>query len=130
MGSGRRGPIVHWLTLLLILLAAPPAVAEPVPAGPGSPDRSTLREGYRRYQGVCGHCHGPDGVGSTFAESLIAPVPARERFLAAVRDGVSTSRGEMRGFAEDPNVAPYLDAIYAYLVERAAGRLGRGRPPG
>jgi hypothetical protein len=34
----------------------------------------------------------------------------------------------MRGFAGDPNVEPYLEAIYAYLADRAAGRLGRGRP--
>ncbi len=25
--------------------------------------------GYRRYHAGCNHCHGPDGVGSTFASS-------------------------------------------------------------
>jgi hypothetical protein len=35
----------------------------------------------------------------------------------------------MRGFASDPNVAPYIDAIYAYLDARRRGVVGRGRPP-
>ena len=34
----------------------------------------------------------------------------------------------MKGFAGDPNVAPYIDDIYAYLQARADGALGRGRP--
>src|SRR4051794_19875180 len=108
-----------------------PTRADPA-ASPGAavPDRALtiVREGYRRYQGVCGHCHGPDGVGSTFAPSLIDPLPSRERFAAAVLEGVTGARGVMRGFAGDPNVEPYLDAMYSYLVDRATGRLGRGRP--
>jgi mono/diheme cytochrome c family protein len=91
-------------------------------------DPASVREGYRRYQGVCGHCHGPDGSGSSFAPGLIDPLPSRERFATAVLEGVSGPSGVMRGFAGDPNVEPYLDAMYAYLVERASGRLGRGRP--
>jgi mono/diheme cytochrome c family protein len=89
---------------------------------------AALREGYRRYQGVCGHCHGPDGLGSSFAPGLIASLPSRGRFAAAVLGGASGPRGVMRGFSGDPNVEPYLDAIYAYLAARASGRLGRGRP--
>jgi hypothetical protein len=34
----------------------------------------------------------------------------------------------MKGFSGDPNVAPYVDDIYAYLQARADGVLGRGRP--
>jgi hypothetical protein len=34
----------------------------------------------------------------------------------------------MKGFAADPNFAPYIDDIYAYLQARADGALGRGRP--
>jgi mono/diheme cytochrome c family protein len=91
---------------------------------------SPVHEGWRRYQGVCGHCHGPDGAGSSFAPSLVDPLPPRDRFDVAVLRGVSGTRGVMRGFAGDPNVEPYLDAIYAYLEARASGRLGRGRPDG
>ena len=27
--------------------------------------------GFRRYHAGCNHCHGPDGVGSTFAPALV-----------------------------------------------------------
>jgi mono/diheme cytochrome c family protein len=116
--------------LLLLAFLFPPLHC---PAWAGSAVLShdpaaSVREGYRRYQGVCGHCHGPDGLGSSFASGLIAPLPDRGRFAAAVLGGASGPRGVMRGFAGDPNVEPYLDAIYAYLTERASGRLGRGRP--
>jgi hypothetical protein len=36
----------------------------------------------------------------------------------------------MQGFADDPNIAPYIDDIYAYLQARSDGVLGRGRPAG
>jgi mono/diheme cytochrome c family protein len=77
---------------------------------------SAVHEGYRRYQGVCGHCHGPDGAGSSFAPSLVDPLPGHDRFVAVVVRGVASPRGVMRGFAGDPNVEPYLEAIYAYLA--------------
>jgi mono/diheme cytochrome c family protein len=117
------------LLLLLALLVPPPH--RPATAGSAAPlhdPAASVREGYRRYQGVCSHCHGPDGLGSSFASGLIAPLPSRGRFAAAVLGCASGPRGVMRGFAGDPNVEPYLDAIYAYLGERASGRLGRGRP--
>jgi hypothetical protein len=34
----------------------------------------------------------------------------------------------MKGFADDPNIAPYSDDIDAYLQARSDGALGRGRP--
>jgi hypothetical protein len=34
----------------------------------------------------------------------------------------------MKGFAADPNIAPFVDDIYAYLQARADGALARGRP--
>ena len=115
--------------LLLLLLAATLPAQNPARAGQAArPDPATLREGWRRYQGVCGHCHGPDGAGSSFAPGLIAPLAERARFAAVTLDGIAGPRGVMRGFAGDPNVEPHLDAIYAYLAERASGRLGRGRP--
>jgi mono/diheme cytochrome c family protein len=77
-----------------------------------APSVSTLHEGYRRYQAVCAHCHGPDGAGSTFA-------PAGGRI---------NGNSVMKGFAGDPNVVPYVNDIYAYLRARAEHVLGRGRP--
>jgi mono/diheme cytochrome c family protein len=127
VGCGR------WAGLLTgLLLLALPFTSPHHPAWAGSAalphDPTSVREGYRRYQGVCGHCHGPDGAGSSFAPGLIDPVPSRARFAAAVLEGASGPHGVMRGFGGDPNVEPYLEAIYAYLAERASGRLGRGRP--
>ncbi|TCU14866.1 c-type cytochrome [Rhizobium sullae] len=94
----------------------------------GKADARTYN-GYRRYHGGCNHCHGPDGVGSTFASSLVDRRLDIETFRRVVRDGQSKSGSSaMKGFANDPNFAPYIDDIYAYLQARADGALGRGRP--
>jgi mono/diheme cytochrome c family protein len=84
--------------------------------------------GYRRYHAGCSHCHGQDGLGSTFAPSLIGSLPSVESFRRIVRDGQSNGVAVMKGFGDDPNVIPYIDDIYAYLQARADGVLGRGRP--
>ena len=84
--------------------------------------------GFRRYHAVCVHCHGPDGMGSTFAPSLVTELPDILSFRRIVRDGRSSGASVMKGFAGDPNVAPFVDDIYAYLQARADGGLGRGRP--
>jgi mono/diheme cytochrome c family protein len=84
--------------------------------------------GYRRYHAVCNHCHGPDGMGSSFGPSLVDHLPDIETFRRIVREGRSNGASVMKGFAGDPNVAPYVDDIYAYLQARADGALGRGRP--
>ena len=85
--------------------------------------------GFRRYHAGCNHCHGPDGVGSTFAPSLIEALPDIDTFRQIVREGRARGDSVMKGFGGDPNVAPYIDDIYAYLQARADGVLGRGRPP-
>jgi mono/diheme cytochrome c family protein len=84
--------------------------------------------GFRRYHAGCNHCHGPDGMGSTFAPSLVERLPDVEAFRRIVRDGQINGPSVMKGFADDPNIAPYVDDIYAYLQARADGALGRGRP--
>lgn len=84
--------------------------------------------GYRRYHAGCNHCHGPDGIGSTFGPSLVEALPDPDSFQRIVRDGQSTGTSVMQGFADDPNIAPYIDDLYAYLQARADGALGRGRP--
>lgn len=94
----------------------------------GKADARTYN-GYRRYHGGCSHCHGPDGVGSTFASSLVDRPLDIETFRRIVRDGQNSGGSSvMKGFATDPNFAPYIDDIYAYLQARAHGALGRGRP--
>jgi mono/diheme cytochrome c family protein len=84
--------------------------------------------GFRRYHAGCNHCHGPDGMGSTFGPSLVEGLPDVEAFRNIVRGGRSDGPSVMKGFADDPNIAPYVDDIYAYLQARADGVLGRGRP--
>lgn len=87
-----------------------------------------ILSGYRRYHGTCSHCHGPDGSGSTIAPSLIEELLPYPEFEAIVRQGSESGTFVMLGFADDPNVDPYIDDIYAYLSARADGTIGRGRP--
>jgi mono/diheme cytochrome c family protein len=93
----------------------------------GKVDAGTYN-GYRRYNAQCNHCHGPDGLGSSFGPSLIAAPLPPEEFRKVVLEGRRTGTSVMKGFAGDPNVVPYIDDIYAYLRARADGALGRGRP--
>jgi mono/diheme cytochrome c family protein len=119
-----------WRLVLLAIAAleaCAPADAEQ-PAQPGEVARQVILNGYRRYHSACNHCHGPDGVGSTFAPSLIDDALPLARFEEIVRDGSATGTSVMRGFADDPNVAPYVRDIHVYLAARADGTIGRGRP--
>ncbi len=90
--------------------------------------------GFRRYHSSCHVCHGPDGLGSTYAPPLIESIPriGYDGYLEAIVNGiqnVSTSeQSVMPSFGEDPNVMNYVDDIYAYLKARADGVIGRGRP--
>jgi mono/diheme cytochrome c family protein len=93
----------------------------------GKVDAKTYN-GYRRFHAGCNHCHGQDGLGSTIGPSLVERPPDLEAFRRIVRDGTGSGTRVMKGFAEDPNVAPYIDDIYAYLQARADGALDRGRP--
>jgi mono/diheme cytochrome c family protein len=118
----------------LALLAGYPGTASPADPGPtpyritdGRVDEHTYN-GFRRYNAVCNHCHGPDGAGGAFGPSLVEALPPPDAFRAAVLEGRATGSAVMTGFAADPNVAPHVDDIYAYLRARADGALGRGRP--
>jgi mono/diheme cytochrome c family protein len=120
--------LVVWVLALMIGAAA----QDQTPAGKtyrlvaGKADARTYN-GYRRYHAGCNHCHGPDGIGSTFGPSLVEALPDLEGFRRIVREG-KTGTSVMKGFADDPNIAPYVDDLYAYLQARADGALGRGRP--
>jgi mono/diheme cytochrome c family protein len=93
----------------------------------GKVDAKTYN-GYRRFHAGCNHCHGQDGLGSTIGPSLVERLPDLEAFRRIVRDGTGSGTRVMKGFADDPNVAPYIDDIFAYLQARADGALDRGRP--
>ena len=117
------------LTCALVAHTGPSAAGEVQGStGTDNPRPKLLLDGFRRYHSVCNHCHGPDGLGSSFGPSLIDEPPDPDRFKTAVLDGVRGPGGIMKGFAGNPNVTGYLDAILAYVDARARGELGRGRP--
>jgi methanol metabolism-related c-type cytochrome len=90
--------------------------------------------GYRRYHSECHVCHGPDGMGSSYAPALkeSAKSMSYADFLGVVASGrknVSTSQDNvMPAFGDNPNVACYMDDIYVYLRARANDAVGRVRP--
>jgi methanol metabolism-related c-type cytochrome len=91
--------------------------------------------GYIRFTANCMQCHGPDGMGSTYAPSLVNALQTVSYgdFLGIVAGGkrdVSTAQQlVMPALGTDRNVMCYLDAIFVYLRARSDGALGRGRPP-
>jgi methanol metabolism-related c-type cytochrome len=115
--------------------AAPAAEEEkPYKIDPdGTVDWPTF-SGFRRFNSECFVCHGPDGVGSTFAPALIDSLKTMtyEQFLDTVTNGkqeVNTAvQKKMPAFGTNPNVMCYLDDIYSYLKARSDGKIGRGRP--
>ena len=90
--------------------------------------------GYRRYHSECHVCHGPDGMGSSYAPALKDSLKTMSYgdFLATVASGrknVSTSQDNvMPAFGDNPNVACHMDDIYVYLRARANDAVGRVRP--
>lgn len=91
--------------------------------------------GYRRYHSDCHVCHGPDGVGSSYAPALAETMKNIDygTFLSIVAEGrKNLSAGKesvMPAFGDNKNVYCYLDDIYIYLRARAVGAAPRGRPP-
>jgi methanol metabolism-related c-type cytochrome len=91
--------------------------------------------GYRRYHSECHVCHGPDGMGSTYAPALTDSVKTMSYgdFLSVVASGrknVSTAQENvMPALGDNPNVACYMDDLYIYLRARANNAVGRVRPP-
>ena len=90
--------------------------------------------GYRRYHSDCHVCHGPDGMGSTYAPALTDSLKTMSygAFLEVVASGrknVNTAQENvMPAFGDNPNVSCYMDDIYVYLRARANNAIGRVRP--
>jgi methanol metabolism-related c-type cytochrome len=90
--------------------------------------------GYRRYHAECHTCHGPDGMGSSYAPALAdsAKNLTYQQFTEVVvqgRQNVNASaHNVMPSFGTNMNVMCYLDDIYVYLRARGEGALGRVRP--
>lgn len=119
-----------------LVLAAPAGAQDeekPYSIVNGKVDKGTYN-GWRRYHSSCHTCHGPDGLGSSYAPSLVDSLKTMsyEDFTEVVingRENVSTSQQNvMPAFGTVMDVATYIDDIYAYLKARSDGALGRGRP--
>jgi mono/diheme cytochrome c family protein len=88
-------------------------------------------EGYMVYTRACMACHGPDGLGSSFAPNLIRAAERRgwAEFAGTVAAGREVQPGQvMPSFADDPYVMRNIPHIYSYMLARGEGGLGRGRP--
>lgn len=100
-------------------------VAEDGKVDPGTYD------GYLVYTRSCQACHGPDGLGSSFAPSLIKISEHRsfEEFARTIAGGQEIQPGQvMPSFADDTYVLSNIENIYSYMRGRSAGDIGRGRP--
>ncbi len=90
--------------------------------------------GYARYGANCLACHGPDGLGSSYAPSLVDALKTMDysQFTATVIQGKQNVNASqdlvMPSFGTNKNVMCYLDAIYVYLRARSDDALGRERP--
>ena len=90
--------------------------------------------GFRRYHSECHVCHGPDGMGSTYAPALKDSLKTMDYadFLGVVATGrknvSSAQENVMPAFGDNQNVVCYLDDIYVYLRARASDAVPRGRP--
>lgn len=90
--------------------------------------------GYRRYHSECHVCHGPDGMGSTYAPALKDSIKTMSYgdFLGVVASGrknvTSSQDSVMPAFGDNTNVACYMDDLYIYLRARSTDAVGRVRP--
>lgn len=90
--------------------------------------------GFRRFNGTCDVCHGPDGAGSSFGPDLTQSLKSMtysqfQGIVAGGKQDVNTAQElVMPAFGTNKNVMCYLDDIYVYLRARSDGVLPRGRP--
>ncbi len=90
--------------------------------------------GFRRYHAECHVCHGPAGLGSSFAPNLLDSTKnlGYEEFWEVVVNGRVNVSADMQNvmpaFGTNLNVMCFLDDIYAYLYARADKVIGTERP--
>ncbi len=121
--------------LAAVSLTAPVGAQEdkPYEIRDGKVDQGTYN-GYRRYHASCHVCHGPDGLGSSYAPNLTDSLKrlSQDDFNEVVINGRKNVTGSqqsvMPAFGEVQDVAMYIEDIYAYLKARSDGVIDRGRP--
>lgn len=89
-------------------------------------------EGWKQFALNCARCHGDFGVGTTFAPALVESVkplgnvPTQESFITTVCAG-RMDKGMPAWCALGLEISA-MQAVHAYLMERANDRVGLGRP--
>jgi len=88
--------------------------------------------GNRRYHAECHVCHGPLGLGSSFAPALAESLKTMtyDQFRETVTNGRSIKQTDgssnvMPAFGTNKNVMCFLDDFYVYLKARADGAMGK-----
>ena len=90
--------------------------------------------GFRRYHSECHVCHGPDGMGSTYAPPLREAVMRLDyyEFVGIVAGGIqnvdAADNYVMPALGVNKNVMCYIDDLWVYLRARGADAIPRGRP--
>lgn len=134
----RRTALSLGLLLIALAIVLPNPIAaqdedKPYVIKDGVTDWYTF-SGFRRYHAECHVCHGPDGLGSSFAPGLVESLQTLtyDDFLEVVVNGRerigASEQSKMPAFGENLNVMCFVDDLYAYLKARSDGALGRGRP--
>jgi mono/diheme cytochrome c family protein len=89
-------------------------------------------EGWKQFALYCARCHGDYGVGTSFAPALVESVkatgtiPTIELFIQTVCAG-RVEKGMPAWCAVGLDISA-MQAMHAYLLERANGKVGLGRP--
>jgi len=89
--------------------------------------------GYRRYHGECHVCHGPNGLGSTYAPALADSLKTMDygTFLGTVASGrirdEAGTKFVMPAFGDNKNVMCFINDLYSYLKARSTGALPAGQ---
>ncbi|MCG7945488.1 MAG: cytochrome C [Candidatus Thiodiazotropha taylori] len=87
--------------------------------------------GFRRYHADCHVCHGPAGLGSSYAPALLESLKVMTwgDFVNVVISGrEGRDNMIMPSFAKNVDIVTNLSDIYAYLKARADGVIGATRP--
>ena len=88
--------------------------------------------GYRRYHSECHVCHGPNGLGSSYAPALAKSLKTMDysTFLGTVASGrirdEAGTKFVMPSFGDNKNVMCFINDLYVYLKARASTESARG----
>jgi mono/diheme cytochrome c family protein len=123
-----------------VILTPPPAQAaeatpeaKPYTVKDGKVDMGTYK-GYLYYGDACMRCHGPAGLGSSYAPNLtdslkrLSKEQVQNTIINGKKDVSASSDLVMPAFGTNEDVVDNLDNIYAYLKARSDGVVGRGHP--